>query len=649
MTCKRTWLWILALLACATSSIHAAQTTRAPTVCTSTNSPAAGGTGSPIPWVSNSGCSASNNPWPCCTGNGSGTCTGEGAFLGGGNDKRAIASGVSTNRRTEWLYCRGFGFTESEVPTGAVVAGIWATVEGQRQLAGITLNSAVRLVPASGTIPGSPTKSNGTAWTANDVLYSVPCVGSPTCSTVQNDTWGTQWTAADIQDADFGVAVSILNTGSSNTVRVDAVQLTVVSPPPDRIAIAGFDAEITGAANFEDWTPGVAGSSAVTVNTAVKRTGQNGVYINGAANNKAQLCNTAIDSSVNDRLWMRGYLTQHSSDVILPNDTSAIIASLTQCDGSGSCSPGVPGCYAKLINTGGTYSVYVGYHGRESTDLNVGTFTLAPFPVGAGTAFTLGQSRSNQNVTCDLIMDTGGRYTDEVNFSVNAATDCSAGNCDIVGACWGTPAINAVGNYASFGALKLGIDDVVLDTKDDPGVGYVKPLAVTGNGGTQDWSGTCGGTAWGCEDEWPASASGACISGSDWRSRNSSGIDLFTHASIGTLGGSDLIRSVRGLVSICSDSGTTFNSRVRWLSGATSANGVSVSTGNSITPLSDLLTSNPNGGVAFTATTLDALQVGYEKVDTAGTGRGEAVLLEADVQTPSPLSDWVVQDVSTLR
>ena len=92
-------------------------------------------------------------------------------------------------------------------------------------------DNAIRIVKSNGTI-GATDKSNGAAWFGDcglpdDIVAPYVTYGSPT------DLWGETWTAADINSANFGTALSARrNYFSGSWVLVDAVNITVYYTPP---------------------------------------------------------------------------------------------------------------------------------------------------------------------------------------------------------------------------------------------------------------------------------------------------------------------------------------------------------------------------------------------------------------------------------
>lgn len=128
------------------------------------------------------------------------------------NDSYATAAhiGLDTSRN---LQLTGFGFA---IPGGATILGIAATVERKSNQSGQTTTSAVQLLKA-GVAAGSA-KGPGSTWTTSDA--------AETWGT-NSDLWGTTWTPAEVNAADFGVQLKTVDGGGAATASVDVVTLTV--------------------------------------------------------------------------------------------------------------------------------------------------------------------------------------------------------------------------------------------------------------------------------------------------------------------------------------------------------------------------------------------------------------------------------------
>jgi hypothetical protein len=130
----------------------------------------------------------------------------------------AYASFTST-ATSHYLKMTNFGFS---IPTGATIFGILVEKEQSlHQSDDYISDNIVSIVKADGSI-GSTNKAIAGRWLFAESYISH---GGST------DLWGESWTPADINDADFGVAISIngqlADLGSSSSARIDHVRITV--------------------------------------------------------------------------------------------------------------------------------------------------------------------------------------------------------------------------------------------------------------------------------------------------------------------------------------------------------------------------------------------------------------------------------------
>jgi hypothetical protein len=134
-----------------------------------------------------------------------------------------VNNGIVTN----YLLCVGYGFT---IPAGATINGI--TVSVTRSSSGAptgTNDAAVRTVKAG--VIGTTDRSTGTTYTNADV---VEAHGNAA------DLWGTTWTPADINNANFGAAFAAVKSGASGgsrTISVDDIQIAVDYTVPVPVVI----------------------------------------------------------------------------------------------------------------------------------------------------------------------------------------------------------------------------------------------------------------------------------------------------------------------------------------------------------------------------------------------------------------------------
>jgi hypothetical protein len=134
------------------------------------------------------------------------------------NNKYASATSLTTSTVSNYLVATGFGFA---IPAGSTINGIQVSIErrdGEVSSSRYIWDNSVKIVKA-GAITGSEHANTTANWPTSDASASY---GSTT------DLWGTTWTAADINAANFGVAISARGSSSSNeTARVDNIRITV--------------------------------------------------------------------------------------------------------------------------------------------------------------------------------------------------------------------------------------------------------------------------------------------------------------------------------------------------------------------------------------------------------------------------------------
>ena len=139
------------------------------------------------------------------------------------DNTRASVSLVKNSGVSQAIKATGFGFA---IPADAQIDGItveWETSEGGLAAAGGIKDNAVRLVRA-GTIEATDL-SNTTFWVAPASEAFVTYGGA-------TNLWGAAWTAADINNANFGAAISAKNVkvsggGANEDADVDSVRITV--------------------------------------------------------------------------------------------------------------------------------------------------------------------------------------------------------------------------------------------------------------------------------------------------------------------------------------------------------------------------------------------------------------------------------------
>lgn len=166
---------------------------------------------------------------------------------------------LGNSDESEYLRCTNYGFA---IPAGATINGISVVIRRQvnRTDGGrVAQDNSVRLIQG-GNVVGDD-KASGTDYTTS---WEAASYGSPT------DLWGTGWTVADINSAQFGVVLAAEknNSGGGETqeVRVDLISISVRYTPdttvPTVSTIVRADTDPTNGAASVAWT--VTFSEAVT-------------------------------------------------------------------------------------------------------------------------------------------------------------------------------------------------------------------------------------------------------------------------------------------------------------------------------------------------------------------------------------------------
>jgi hypothetical protein len=150
------------------------------------------------------------------------------------NNQYATTANMNSGDVTVYLKATNFGFS---IPAGVIIDGISVNVERKASDANF-FDNAIRIVK-NGTV-GTVNKSSVNAWPTSDgtVTYG----GS-------SDLWGQTWTVADINNANFGFAISAKKVGGNNNKKpsIDWINITVTyhTPTPPTVTISAAPSTIT--------------------------------------------------------------------------------------------------------------------------------------------------------------------------------------------------------------------------------------------------------------------------------------------------------------------------------------------------------------------------------------------------------------------
>ncbi len=172
---------------------------------------------------------ATSGPGDAGTGanvNGPGTInwTNPGNVISNNNQYATVAV---NNTTSEYLQATNYGFL---IPAAATINGIQVTIGryGSTGLGSDVRDSVVSLVKG-GVISGSNLAANGTDWPGAEAAANYGGTAN---------LWGTTWTPAEINAANFGVALSV-TSANNRTASVDYIQITVTyTLPPTTTTVA---------------------------------------------------------------------------------------------------------------------------------------------------------------------------------------------------------------------------------------------------------------------------------------------------------------------------------------------------------------------------------------------------------------------------
>jgi len=141
------------------------------------------------------------------------------SYASGDDGSRAICD-VGKGTYGKWLRLTNFGFTSSDVPSGATIDGIEVSVNRQSEDSTKISDNAVYLRNGSAAQAGD-NKASATGWQTNsdeDFVYG----GA-------EDDWNAGLVQTDIVDIDFGIDISADNSdiGATHEAQVDDVKIRI--------------------------------------------------------------------------------------------------------------------------------------------------------------------------------------------------------------------------------------------------------------------------------------------------------------------------------------------------------------------------------------------------------------------------------------
>lgn len=130
------------------------------------------------------------------------------------SDNIYATTGTIDAATSHYLKATNFGFS---IPVGATIDGILVEIERHMDGSDIT-DSRVSIVKSDGVV-GTTNKASAVGWvTTLNTYYSYGTA---------SDLWGETWSPADINDADFGVVLSVSSVINFSDAFVDHIRITV--------------------------------------------------------------------------------------------------------------------------------------------------------------------------------------------------------------------------------------------------------------------------------------------------------------------------------------------------------------------------------------------------------------------------------------
>lgn len=129
------------------------------------------------------------------------------------NSVYTMISVSTSNATSNYLKATNFGFS---ITAGSTINGILVqSYEDTGSTAGVT-GTVVKIIKADASL-GTTNKARG-AWADSPAYYDYGA---------NNDLWGESWTAENINDIDFGVAMAVSVVKYFNTAYIDHIKITI--------------------------------------------------------------------------------------------------------------------------------------------------------------------------------------------------------------------------------------------------------------------------------------------------------------------------------------------------------------------------------------------------------------------------------------
>ena len=324
------------------------------------------------------------------------------------DDTSYATCSLASNVQSNYLSGTNYGFS---IPAGATINGIQVTIarESSSSSSPYIHDTVVSLIKG-GTVTGANRAATTTNWPNSMTAASY---GST------SDLWGTTWTAADINAANFGVALSANSsgTGSTRTASVDYMQITVSytadTTPPTVSSIAPASAQTNASSMNFTVTFSEAVNGVDTGNFSLTTSGVTGAAVTGVSGSGATRT-VAVSTG--------------SGDGTIRLDLSSITPAITDLAGNplsatfssggvltvDKTPPQITAPDANALATGLTTPVTLAATATDAIDPSVAvTYWIGSTQIFSGHAFPLGPT-----VVTAKASDAAGNAATPVDFTV---------------------------------------------------------------------------------------------------------------------------------------------------------------------------------------------------------------------------------------
>lgn len=327
--------------------------------------------------------------------------------------------------KSHYLKVTGFNFS---IPAGATINGITATIERKGANANKFRDNSVKIIKCGSIVGTEMATSTSYPTTDTSVTY-----GSST------NLWGQTWTPSDINNANFGLALSSTrhSSGSGSTVSVDNITITVTyttnTAPNAPTLVSPLSGSYTNnnkptlSANYSDPDTGDTGTTNYKIATSSSNCLNDGTVATG----------TSAETSINNQNTTWTPVTSIGSDGTYywcaQNNDGFATSSWTSMGNFilDTVSPTISISAPSATSTNsGPVTYTITYGGADSVSLVSGNITLNKTGSATGTVSVTGPGTTTRIVTISSI---NGNGTLGISIASNTASDNAGNNAPSAG------------------------------------------------------------------------------------------------------------------------------------------------------------------------------------------------------------------------